>query len=248
VTGPRVYKAINAVARELGRVGIPKTNFNSIGRYQYRSIDDVLHGLSPLLAKHRLCALPRVLERTSVERVGLNGSYRSMVSLKIAYDLVSAQDASIHTIEIFGEAHDDSDKATARAMSSAFKSAMLQAFCIPVSGSDYPDSPPTKVEGRELQPAPVQGWDHWADDIKEMVSICVSREALSRVQDQYRDELQSLSRERPELFRAIGSAFGAAKSRILNIKPPRPPGEQSPNAEGPASKGAKPASLAVVSG
>ena len=217
MTGPRVYKAIVAVASELGRNGIAKSNFNARERYQYRSIDDVLHGLSPLLAKHRLCVLPRVLERTSVERIDLHGSYRSLVSLKIAYDLVSAHDASAHTIETFGEAQDDGDKATAKAMSSAYKMAMLQTFCVPVLGSEDTDASPSKLHRAELEPAPVQGWDQWADDIKEMVATCISTEALGRVQDRYRSQLKSISRERPDLYGSIGSSFAATKYRITEL-------------------------------
>lgn len=217
MTGPRVYKAIVAVARELGRNGIAKSNFNARERYQYRSIDDVLHGLSPLFAKHRLCVLPRVLERISVERADRSGSYQSMVSLKIAYDVVSAHDGSTHTIETFGEAQDDGDKGTAKAMSSAYKMAMLQTFCIPVIGSEDADASPPKFDRAEFEPEPVQGWDQWADDIKEMVATCISIEALGRVQERYRSQLRSISRERPDLYGSIGSDFAAAKFRTTDI-------------------------------
>jgi hypothetical protein len=146
MTAPRVYKAINAIVGEIGRSGIAKNKFNTLDRYQYRSIDDVLHGLSPLLAKHRLCVLPRVLERTGVKQTDLGGTDRSKVILKVAYDFVSALDSTSHTIEVFGEAHDDGDKATAKAMSSAYKMAMLHTFCIPVSGSDDSDASPPKFQ------------------------------------------------------------------------------------------------------
>ena len=50
--------------------GIAKSRFNQADDYKYRSIDDVLDRLAPLLAKHRLCVLPRVRERQTTERSG----------------------------------------------------------------------------------------------------------------------------------------------------------------------------------
>ncbi len=62
---PRVYGAINAVAAALARDGIAKERLNTRDDYFYRSIDDVLSRVAPLLAEHRLCILPRMLERTA---------------------------------------------------------------------------------------------------------------------------------------------------------------------------------------
>jgi hypothetical protein len=45
----------------LARNGIAKDHLNDDEDYAYRSIDDVLNRLSPLLAEHKLCVLARVL-------------------------------------------------------------------------------------------------------------------------------------------------------------------------------------------
>ena len=58
------------------------------------------------------------------------------VRFKVASDLVSVEDGLCHTVESFGEALDERDKTTTKAMSAAYKSAMLQAFCIPVVGEE----------------------------------------------------------------------------------------------------------------
>ena len=63
----------------------------------------------------------------------------SHVAVRMRYKLVSVDDGSSHSVEAYGEALDPSDKATAKAMSAAYKSAMVQAFCIPISGSEDPD-------------------------------------------------------------------------------------------------------------
>src|SRR5688500_1817524 len=113
---------------ELAKTGIGKTHTNSQDQYQYRSIDDVLNRLAPLLAKHRLCVLPRVLERVAVDRQGRQDELLTGVTLKVAFDLINSIDESRCTVEAYGEALDGGDKATSKAMSSAYKVAMLQTF------------------------------------------------------------------------------------------------------------------------
>ena len=140
ITAPHVYRAINAITLALSKTGIPKAHRNAKDDYQYRSIDDVLGQLAPLLAKHRLCVLPRVIRRECAERVGHGQDVLTSAQVVVAYDLVSSRDGTWHTVMASGEALDPSDKATAKALSAAYKSAMLQTFCIPVGGAEEPDA------------------------------------------------------------------------------------------------------------
>jgi hypothetical protein len=208
-----VYSAISAVAAELAPVGIAKNHFNAVDQYQYRSIDDVLNRLAPLLAKHRLCVLPRVLRRIEKEREGLGETLLLHITLKVRFELVSAEDGSMHAVVGFGEALDGGDKGTAKAMSSAYKAAMLQTFCIPVS-SDDPDAASTKLRKTEATAEPVQGWEAWVRDIIDMIGVCETKQALRSVQSRQRSLLAALSRERPELYRELGETFGA-RSKAL---------------------------------
>ena len=207
MTRRQVYRAINAVAADLAQAGIPKTHSNEAEGYEYRSIDDVLNRLAPLLARHRLCVLPRVLRRRAVERRGDGGSTLVAVELKVAFDFISADDGSRHSVKVFGEALDSGDKATAKAMAAAFKIAMVQSLCIPVPGNDDADRLTPRLAKRVHDPEPVQGWPQWAADVIDMIGVCESEEALVRVQDGKRAELKAISRECNQLYVAIGEAF-----------------------------------------
>lgn len=133
----KVYKAINAVQADLAQIGITKARRNTQGAgYNFRGIDDVYNVVSPLLAKHGLCILPRVLSRECVERSAKSGGALFYVTVEVEFDLVSAEDGSKHTIKTFGEAMDSSDKATNKAMSAAYKYAAFQAFAIPTEGDN----------------------------------------------------------------------------------------------------------------
>ena len=242
---PRIYTAINAVAAEFARSGVPKSHTNVEGQYQYRGIDDIYNRLSPLLAAHRVCVLPRVLERVANDRAGVDGTLLVSVTIRVAFDLVSAEDASVHVVEAFGEALDSSDKATSKAMTAAYKYAVIQAFCIPVCGTEDADASSPKLSNGH-SPEPVQGWRQWAADIQDMIRLCETDEALARVQQSNRALLHSLSKEKPELYASVGEAMAlrrqalkrpVAKARGKRARPqkaaPRPRrAKQQASAEG----------------
>jgi ERF superfamily len=214
VSAPSVYCAINAIAADLAKSGIAKTHINQTDDYKYRSIDDVLDTLAPLLAVHRLCVLPNVLERTVTERRDDGDRLLLNVAVKVAYTLTSAEDGSSHAVEAYGEALDGGDKATAKAMSAAFKSAIVQTFCIPICGAEDPDRTDHRLSAKLHEAEPVQGWEQWCEDLKDILSVCESEQAIAMVQERNRKLLKSLSRERPHLYHEIGSAFAEARERL----------------------------------
>lgn len=146
---PKVYAAIAAVTADLSVEGISKERKNQQQGYAFRGIDDVYNALSPVLSKHGLCMLPRILSREVVERQTQKGGALFNVTVEAEFDLVCAEDGSSHTIRTFGEAMDSADKATNKAMSAAYKYAAMQAFAIPTEGDNDADA-----HTHEVVPAP----------------------------------------------------------------------------------------------
>ena len=137
----QVYKAINAVQADLSTVGITKDRRNQQGSgYNFRGIDDVYNTIAPLLAKHGLCILPRVLSREVTERVSQKGGALFYVTVEVEFDFVAAEDGSKHIVKTFGEAMDSGDKATNKAKSAAYKYACFQAFSIPTEADNDADA------------------------------------------------------------------------------------------------------------
>ena len=152
----KVYQAINAVQSALAKIGITKSRTNQQGAsYKFRGIDDVFNTVSPLMAEHGLCILPRVLTRECVERQTKAGGAIFYVTVEVEFDFVSAEDGSKHTVKTFGEAMDTSDKATNKAMSAAYKYAALQAFAIPTEGDNDADLHTHEVAPK-AKPATIQ--------------------------------------------------------------------------------------------
>ncbi len=149
---PKVYGAIAAVTAEIGKEGIAKGRKNQQQGYTFRGIDDVFNALSPLLAKHKLCILPRILSRAVTERQTQKGGVLFSVVVDAEFDFISAEDGSKHVVRMFGEAMDSADKATNKAMSAAYKYAAMQAFCIPTEGENDADGDAHEVAPRQIAP------------------------------------------------------------------------------------------------
>ena len=108
--------------------------------YNFRGIDDVYNVLSPLLAKHGLCILPRALSREVSTHITPKGGTLFYVAVEVEFDFVASEDGSKHVVKTFGEAMDSGDKATNKAMSAAYKYAAFQAFAIPTEGDNDADA------------------------------------------------------------------------------------------------------------
>ncbi len=229
---PRVYAAIAAITADLARTGIAKSHIHADERYAYRSIDDVCRRLAPLLARHRLCILPRVIERDMTDAAAGSGGALVRVAVRAAFDIVSARDGSCHSIEAYGEALDADDKATAKAVSAAYKQAVQQAFCVPVEGAEDADTSTHRLATQSDVPDPDQGWDQWSADLQDMVRICESDEALARVQTTYRSLLRAASKRRPDVFAVIGTAIAARRADVT--RPVAPACSQRPVPNGKA--------------
>jgi hypothetical protein len=143
-----VYKAISAITAEMSKIGISKDSKNDQQGYKFRGIDAVYGALSPLLAKHGLCVLPRVVAREVVERQTRSGGALFYTTLTVEFDFVASEDGSKHTVCMIGEAMDSGDKSSNKAMSAAYKYACFQTFCIPTEGDNDADAHTHEVQAK----------------------------------------------------------------------------------------------------
>lgn len=172
-----VYKSINAVQRALAAEGISKGRRNSQQGYNFRGIDDIYNVVSPLLASNGLCILPRVLSRDCVERQSAKGGALFYVTVEAEFDFVCSEDGSKHTVKTYGEAMDSADKATNKAMSAAYKYAVMQAFAIPTEGDNDADASTHEVRAHSEARA------HWLADQMAAIESSSSVGELKRVVD-----------------------------------------------------------------
>ena len=135
----KIYNAVSKVSGVLAKAGISKDRSNQQQGYKFRGIDDCLNALAPLLAEHGVIIYPEVLERGVIERETRNGGALFYVTVKVKYTF-AADDGSSFPVTTYGEAMDSADKATNKAMSAAYKYAVIQTFCIPTEGDNDADA------------------------------------------------------------------------------------------------------------
>jgi hypothetical protein len=151
---PAVYQAIAAVMEDVGREGIAKGRRNQQQGYSFRGIDDVYNALAPILARHHLIIVPRVLTREKTEQTTAKGGILFYVVVQVEFDIVCAVDGSRITACTWGEAMDSADKATNKAMSAAYKYMAMQTFCIPTEGDNDADAHHHEVRSNAAPPHP----------------------------------------------------------------------------------------------
>lgn len=199
-SAPRnVYALIAAVSAEIALTGISKSRENQQQHYKFRGIDDVYNALAPILAKHRLIIVPRILARECVERTAKSGSAQFFVTVEAEFDFVSADDSSKVTARTFGEAQDSADKATNKAMSAAYKYAAFQTFCIPTEGDNDADA--TTAEPT----VPSGEYQRWLEDLEILAAEQGYKplvEAIGKSVEAFRAKL-----------RADAKTWGALKAR-----------------------------------
>lgn len=187
----KVYEAIANVTAAMSKEGIAKGRKNQQQGYAFRGIDDVYNVLSPMLATHKLCILPRILSRDLIERQTARGGALFYVTVEAEFDFVSAEDGSKHTVRTFGEAMDSADKATNKAMSAAYKYAAMQAFCIPTEGDNDADATTHEVAPRN-QPAKASAAEQkrGLDQIERELLDCRTPGDVSKLLNAWADDAE----------------------------------------------------------
>ena len=141
-----IYQSINAIMKHVPSIG--KDRKNEQQGYKFRGIDDMYNALNPLLAEHGVFATSEVLNTEREERQTKNGGtlFYSILTVKFNF---YATDGTFVTSVMIGEAMDNGDKASNKAMSTAYKYALMQLFCIPTE-----DVKDTEYETHEVKPKP----------------------------------------------------------------------------------------------
>ena len=148
---PKIFSTINSVMSELG--AITKDKRNQQQGFSYRGVDDVMNALNPLMVKHKLFCVPKVLRNEREERQTSRGSNLLYSIVTMEYTLYAEDGSSISAV-VIGEGMDSGDKATNKAMAIAYKYAMFQIFSIPTeeTAPDADKDTPEETAPKQKQP------------------------------------------------------------------------------------------------
>jgi len=134
---PSIQQLLVRVMHDVGAVR--KEERNEHQKFLFRGIDTVVKAVYPALIEHGVVVMPTVIasDYNNVE-VGTKRTQMGHARLTVRYTFHGPAGDTLDAT-VSAEAMDSGDKATAKAMSVAFRTALLQALCLPTDDPD-PDS------------------------------------------------------------------------------------------------------------
>lgn len=148
-----IQQVLAQVMREVRSVG--KEGHNTQQGYSFRGIDGVLNALGPAMRKYGVIPTPELLDMESaLVEVGIKRTLMRSVTVKVRYTFTGPAGDTRDAI-VPGEAMDSGDKAISKAMSVAYRTALIQVFALPTEDRD-PDE--DSYERAAARPAVVIDW------------------------------------------------------------------------------------------
>ncbi len=145
---PTIIQALTNVMREVTAIG--KKDFNTFHKFNFRGIDLVLEHVGPAFRNHGIVSVPELREIRSDDLTAKDGKHKRGVTLTVAYTFYGPRGDSI-TAVVPGEANDTEDKGSSKAMSVAYRTALLQVLAIPTGERDPHAGPAASTKLVKLQ-------------------------------------------------------------------------------------------------
>jgi hypothetical protein len=145
----KIQEALAAVMRDVQAVG--KNDRNEHQKFMFRGIDAVLNAVGSALRKHQVIVLPELkLWSFDTVEIGQKRTPMGHAIIHMIYRFVGPEGDEL-VCSVPGEAMDSGDKAMSKAMSVAFRTALLQALALPTDepdpdASSYERAPEIQVE------------------------------------------------------------------------------------------------------
>ncbi|WP_309247530.1 ERF family protein [Nocardia terpenica] len=178
-----VFAAVNRVMCDVGAVR--KDQKNTAQKFSFRGVDQVVNAVAPALREHGVIVAPVRSTLVVREITSGGGKRQAWVTGTVDYTVYGPEGDSL-PVEVATEATDFADKATAKAMSVAYRIALLQLLNLP---TDDPDPDSEYVErgtaGRAVPAGRAEPKSAGPDQIRqEIFGLCekrgISRDLLVR--------------------------------------------------------------------
>lgn len=144
-------ESIVGVMQAVSKVG--KTGHNDFQNFNFRGIDATLDAVGPALREVGGFIVPRIIKKKYVPSISSNGKPQMDVRLDVEYAWYGTDGGDPIRTTVPAEASDSADKGTAKAMSVAYRTYLLQILCLPTGDPDPDESYP---ERGDASTTPVQ--------------------------------------------------------------------------------------------
>lgn len=203
---PTIYQALSAVMNEVREVKKEEKNTAPGAGYNFRGIDAVTNAVGPALRNHGVIVAPKVLDwKHGTIESGQKRTLMGHARLLIEFTWYGPAGDSLVTVAA-GEAFDSGDKATSKAHSVAFRTAMIQTLCLPTDEPDpneqnYERSPAQEVKDpavaareellallKEINVEPADAADRFAADGHGNIGLTTDADAIRGLIAHYRKQ------------------------------------------------------------
>lgn len=172
---PTVIEAITAIKDEVGAVG--KDGRNKQQGYNFRGVDAVVNAISRALINNGVVVAPVATSpHHGVIEAGQNRTPMSHCTVTVTYRFHGPAGDYID-VQVPGEAMDSGDKATPKAMSVAYRTALLQTLTLPTDEPD-PDSQSYERSTADSQPAEPVTDPEWLTRMENAITAASSVQEL----------------------------------------------------------------------
>lgn len=178
-----IAERILKVMKSVGAITKDRAAPQQMGGYKFRGIDDLLNALQPALLDGGVLVVPYMRNLQREERVTKSGATQIYTLVDVEYRFYGSEGEESIVARVVGEGQDTGDKSANKAMSSAFKNAIIQVLSIKTeeterdseSSNVEPPAPPAtkQKETKETRKAkadlfdPAESWQ----SLKEVVTL-----------------------------------------------------------------------------
>lgn len=170
-------EVILAVMRDVQ--GVAKRDKNTAQGFNFRGIDAVLNAVGPVLRAHGGFIVPEVLSTEVSTGQTAKGGVINIVRLQVRYSVFGADGDPI-VGDVQAEAFDSGDKATAKAMSVALRTFLIQLLALPTDEPD-PDTFSYELGSVDVKTGEVKTRD-WLAEIDKVKTTAYARELYLEAQ------------------------------------------------------------------
>lgn len=132
-----IFELFGEAKRAVGPVGKDSTNEQQ--KFKFRGIDAVVNAIAPHFDAAGIIPAPALLEESHEYLESARGGRIVVTRVKVRYTFYGPRGDSFEGAVVPGESMDSGDKSTAKAMSVAYRTALLQCLNLPTSDPD-PDA------------------------------------------------------------------------------------------------------------
>jgi hypothetical protein len=174
--------------------GVSKKDKNLAQGFSFRGIDAVVNAVGPAFRKHGGFLVPKVINKTASILPTKNGGSMNAVALEVEFAIYGSEGEPI-TGAVASEAFDSGDKATAKAMSVALRTFLLQALLLPTDEPD-PDSQSYEI-GQHTIAALTQ------PEVEKIVALIKAAPNKATLREIWKTNAANLDQQYPDDFGSV---------------------------------------------